>query len=359
MPAFLEPPAHRLCVAPMMDRTDRHFRYLVRSIEPRAWLYTEMIVASALVRGNAARLLAFDRSEHPVALQLGGADPDELVAAARLGERAGYDEINLNVGCPSSRVRAGAFGAALMLEPERVAACVAALVAAVDLPVTVKTRIGVDHNDSYDFLRAFAERVAAAGCRTLIVHARKAWLEGLSPKQNREIPPLDPARVHRLKRDLPALEIVINGGLRSVAAARAELEHVDGVMLGRAAYADPLLVGALGRSLFGDGDGYMARTRADVLASYAEYMHRELAAGTPLQRMARHLTGLVTGIPGARAWRRRLARLREGYDGLAEIGDAIAELGSDGPKTTGSMRAMYRVTRTRYNPTRMDSPATR
>jgi len=340
----------------MMDRTDRHFRYLVRLIEPRAWLYTEMLVASALVRGDAARLLAFDCSEHPIAAQLGGADPDELVAAARLAEQAGYDEINLNVGCPSSRVQAGAFGAALMLEPDRVAACVAALTAAVSLPVTVKTRTGVDHCDSYGFLRGFAERVAAAGSRTLIVHARKAWLRGLSPKQNRDVPPLDPERVHRLKRELPELEIVINGGLTTVGSAVAEIEHVDGVMLGRAAYANPMLVGALGRELFGGAAG---ASRGDVLARYAEYMNRELALGTPLKAMTRHLAGLVTGVPGARAWRRRLTGLRQGYDGLAEIREAIDALHPDAPATTGSAPAMYRAARTRYNPTRMESQATR
>src|SRR5690606_26642155 len=219
--------AYRLSVAPMMDRTDRHFRYLVRLLAPRTRLYTEMITARALLHGDAARLLQFSPAEHPVALQLGGGDPAELAAAAKIGADAGYDEINLNVGCPSDRVRAGCFGAALMLEPERVAACVAAMIAAVDVPVTVKTRLGVDDCDSYEYLHGFVTRLAAAGCRTLVVHARKAWLSGLSPKENREIPPLDYARVRRLKRDFPELKVILNGGLASVADCRAALAHVD------------------------------------------------------------------------------------------------------------------------------------
>ena len=231
----------------MMERTDRHYRLLLRLIAPHAWLYTEMITARALLHGGHARLLRFDARENPVALQLGGSEPTELARAARLGADAGFDEINLNVGCPSGRVQAGCFGAVLMREPTRVAESVAAMRAAVPVPVTVKTRIGVDDHDSYEFLRGFAQAVVAVGCRTLIVHARKAWLGGLSPKQNREIPPLDYARVHRLKNDFPDIEIVVNGGLTDAAAVRAQLAHVDGVMIGRSAYHEPMLMADLDR----------------------------------------------------------------------------------------------------------------
>lgn len=327
----------------MMERTDRHFRYLVRLIEPRAWLYTEMIVASALVKGDAGRLLEFDSSEHPVAVQLGGADPAELVTAARLAAQAGYDEVNLNVGCPSDRVQAGEFGAALMLDPGRVAACVAALTDATALPVTVKTRLGVDRHDSYEFLHAFASHVAAAGCRTLIVHARKAWLRGLSPKQNRELPPLDYARVHRLKRDFPALEIVVNGGLTTAEAVLTELGAVDGVMLGRIAYRNPLLVGAMGRHVFAGGE---APAPSAVLRRYLEHVERELMRGTPLKAMTRHLTGLCNGRPGARHWRYRLAMLQQGRAGLEQLQSLIEGFDSDECVTE---KMMHRFARSRYN----------
>jgi tRNA-dihydrouridine synthase A len=310
-------PPHRLCVAPMMERTDRHCRYFLRQVAPSAWLYTEMITAAALTRGDHARLLEFDAAEHPVALQLGGADPAALAAAARLGAEAGYDEINLNCGCPSSRVQSGAFGVALMLDPQRVAECVAAMRAAVSVPVTVKTRIGVDHHDDYEFLHRFTSLVSAAGCRTLIVHARKAWLNGLSPRENRSVPPLDYARVQRLKRDFPALEIVINGGLDSAAAAEAELAKVDGVMLGRSAYQEPLLLAELNWRLFGVRG---ADTRERVLEAVLPYLAREVERGTPLKAMTRHLLGLATRRPGARSWRRSLTALADGYQGLAALG---------------------------------------
>jgi len=307
---------HRLCVAPMMDRSDRHFRFLTRALAPHALLYTEMLTARALLRGDSQRLLRFDAVEHPVALQLGGADPAELASAARLGEQAGYDEINLNVGCPSDRVQAACFGAALMLDARRVAECVAAMRAAVSVPVTVKTRLGVDEHDSYEFLTAFVASVAAAGCGTFIVHARKAWLSGLSPKENREIPPLDYPRVHRLKRDFPALTVVINGGLVDGATALAQLERVDGVMLGRAAYQQPWLVAELDRALFGERS---ARTLEQVLERYLSYVERELTAGTPLRSMTRHLLGLRAGLPGGRLWRRALSELADGNVGLARL----------------------------------------
>ena len=304
---------HRLCVAPMMERTDRHCRYLLRLIAPNAWLYTEMITATALVHGDADRFLRFDSSEHPVALQLGGSDPELLSTAARLGDAAGYDEINLNVGCPSPRVKAGRFGVALMLEPALVAACVDAMRSAVGVPVTVKCRIGVDDRDDYGFLQEFVRHVVDAGCRSLFVHARKAWLSGLSPKENRTIPPLDYARVHRLKADFPELEIVLNGGLDTVPAALSELAQVDGIMLGRTAYAEPMLMGELDARIFAEG---IPESRAVVAEAYLEYVESELAAGTPLRVMTRHLMGLYAHQPGARRWRRGLGELVEGKAGF-------------------------------------------
>ena len=311
-----------ISVAPMMDRSDRHFRFLTRTLAPHALLYTEMLTARALLRGDASRLLRFDATEHPVALQVGGSDPAELAGAARLGELAGYDEINLNVGCPSDRVQAGCFGAALMLDAGRVADCVAAMRDAVALPVTVKTRLGVDEHDSYEFLAAFIRRVAAGGCDTFIVHARKAWLSGLSAKQNREIPPLDYPRVHRLKRDFPELRIVINGGLVDRDAVLAQLERVDGAMLGRAAYQNPWLVADLDRTLCG---GRAAPTLERVLERYLVYIERELAAGTPLRSMIRHLLALQTGLPGGRRWRRALSELPDGRAGLVRLHEIAAQ----------------------------------
>jgi tRNA-dihydrouridine synthase A len=300
----------------MMERTDRHCRYLLRRAAPNAWLYTEMVTARALLNGDPERLLAFHPDEHPVALQLGGSDPDELAAAALIGAAAGYDEINLNVGCPSDRVQAGCFGAALMLDAPRVAAAVQAMRAVVDVPVTVKTRLGVDEHDSYDFLCAFVGHVAEAGCRTLIVHARKAWLSGLSPKQNREIPPLDYGRVYRLKAEFPDLEVVINGGLNDVEQTLRQLDRVDGAMLGRAAYQSPMLLAELDRRLFGTEER-LADT--DLLAEYLDYVAVELERGTPLKAMTRHLMGLFAGRPGGRGWRRELSHLAPGKAGLERL----------------------------------------
>jgi len=316
-------PPHILAVAPMMERTDRHCRYILRLLAPHAWLYTEMVTARALAFGDRERLLAFSPEEHPVALQLGGADPGELAAAARHGEEAGYDEINLNVGCPSDRVQAGCFGAALMREPDRVAECLVAMCEAVGVPVTVKTRIGVDDHDSYDFLARFVRTIADAGCRTVIVHARKAWLKGLSPKQNREIPPLDYERVYRLKRDFPELEIVINGGFTRLEPSAAQLGRVDGVMLGRAAYDDPWLIAELDARLFG---GTLPAGRTAVVRRLLPYLERELERGTPLKSMTRHLLGLFTGRPGARRWRRSLGALppgRAGVDALRALAESF------------------------------------
>jgi len=306
----------RLSVAPMMERTDRHCRFLLRLLAPNAWLYTEMITAAALIRGDPQRLLRFHESEHPVALQLGGSDPAELARAARYGQEAGYDEINLNVGCPSNRVQAGRFGAALMAAPDEVAESVAAMSDAVDVPVTVKTRLGIDDQDSYEFLHRFVGAVAGAGCRTIIVHARKAWLSGLSPKENREVPPLDYARVYRLKDDYPQLEVIINGGLMSEEQILAQLEHVDGVMLGRHAYLDPYWLAKLDRRLFGDAS---LPPREDFVATYLPYVESEMSGGTSLKSMTRHLMGLYAGQPGGRRWRRFLSELPHGNEGLAAL----------------------------------------
>lgn len=298
-------PNRRLSVAPMMDYTDRHARYLLRQISRQTLLYTEMMTAAALVHGDAERLLAFDETEHPVALQLGGADPVEMARAARIGTEYGYDEINLNIGCPSDRVQSGRFGACLMAEPKTVAECVSAMRAETGVAVTVKTRIGIDHQDSYEALCAFVETVAAAGCNIFIVHARKAWLQGLSPKQNREVPPLDYARVHRLKRDYPELEIVINGGVRSLAEAEEQLAQLDGVMIGRAVFDNLWLLAEADRRLFGATESLP--TRRAVLTAYAEYCEQQLVRGMRLAQLTRHLMGLVQGLPGARRFRRRMS----------------------------------------------------
>lgn len=311
-----------ISVAPMMERTDRHFRYLMRLVSPSARLYTEMITSAALLRGDAASLLEFDATEHPVAAQLGGSDPDALAAAATLVAEAGYDEVNLNVGCPSSRVQAGEFGARLMLEPDRVAASVAAMVQSSGLPVTVKTRIGVDEHDDYEILKTLTTAVVDAGASALIVHARKAWLSGLSPKQNREIPPLDYPRVYRLKAEFPALPIEINGGFTTERDVLAQIGKVDGVMLGRAAYNDPLLVSRLDRKLDRGADA-APPSATGLLERYAVYMRREQARGTPLRAMTRHLMGLFREQPGARRWRRRLGELTQSG---ASVDDLLAEL---------------------------------
>jgi tRNA-dihydrouridine synthase A len=295
----------RLSIAPMMDWTDRHCRYFLRLITSRALLYTEMVPTGAILRGPRARVLRFDPAEHPVALQLGGADPSELARAAEAGQAAGYDELNLNVGCPSDRVQSARFGACLMAEPELVAACVRAMRQAVSVPVTVKTRIGIDEHDSYGFLCRFVEAVAAAGCGTLIIHARKAWLSGLSPKENREIPPLRYERVHQIKRDFPDLEVILNGGLRTLGQAQAELAHVDGVMLGREAYQNPFALATWEQALYGSAEPLPERI--EIVQRLLPYLERELAAGTPLRAITRHILGLFNGEPGARAWRRHLS----------------------------------------------------
>ncbi len=295
----------RLSVAPMMDWTDRHERFFLRLISRRALLYTEMITTGAILHGARDRLLAFHAAEHPVALQLGGSDPKALAECARIGADLGYDEINLNVGCPSDRVQTGRFGACLMLEPELVRDGVAAMRAAVSIPVTVKHRIGVDARDSYDDLCRFVAVVAESGCTVFTVHARKAWLSGLSPKQNREIPPLSYETVYRLKRDFPQFTIVLNGGVRSLDEAAEELRQVDGVMIGRAAYETPYMLAEADRRIFGGADAPIL-SRREIVAAFIPYVRAELATGTHLRHMTRHILGLFQGLPGARAWRRTL-----------------------------------------------------
>jgi len=287
----------------MMDWTDRHCRMLHRTLSSRALLYTEMLTTGAVLHGDRARLLAFDPAEHPVALQLGGSEPRDLAEAASIGEAEGYDEINLNVGCPSDRVQSGRFGACLMREPELVAECMAAIAAAVKVPPTVKCRIGVDDQDPEESLFRLVELCAAAGVRTFVVHARKAWLKGLSPKENRDIPPLDYPLVWRLKRERPELTIVINGGIASLDEAQDHLQHVDGVMLGRAAYHTPGPLGEVDARFFGAAE---TLDPFEAVRRYRPYVARELARGTHLAAMTRHMLGLFHGAPGARTWRRIL-----------------------------------------------------
>lgn len=298
--------AHRFCIAPMMDWTDRHCRYFHRLMTRHALLYTEMVTTGAIIHGDRERLLGFDAFEQPVALQLGGSDPQALAQCARIGEHYGYREINLNAGCPSDRVQNGRFGACLMQEPDLVAECVAAMKQAVAIPVTVKCRIGVDDQDPEQALFRFAAAVSAAGVDALIVHARKAWLKGLSPHENRNVPPLDYALVYRLKRENPKLDVAINGGIASLDQAREHLDHVDGVMLGRAAYQEPWRLLAVDPLLFGS-DAPFASPK-DVAAAYCGYIEEQLARGVRMHSMTRHLLGLFRSVPGARAFRRHLAQ---------------------------------------------------
>jgi tRNA-dihydrouridine synthase A len=296
---------HRFSVAPMMDWTDRHCRFFHRLFTRRALLYTEMLTTGAILHGDRGRLLGFDPAEHPVALQIGGCDPRELAASARIGADLGYDEINLNVGCPSDRVQDGRFGACLMAEPMRVADGVAAMKAAVKVPVTVKCRIGIDDQDSEASLDRFADAVFAAGADALIVHARKAWLKGLSPRENRDVPPLDYDRVCRLKARFPHVPIVINGGIRTLAECARHLAHVDGVMMGRAAYEHPAMLLEVDRLLFNAPPALACAH--DAIEALLPYVERELGRGARLHGITRHVLGLFNGMPGARAFRRHLA----------------------------------------------------
>lgn len=314
----------------MMDWTDRGCRVFHRRLTRRALLYTEMLTTGAVIHGDRERLLGFDAIEHPVALQLGGSDPHELAQAARIGEAFGYDEINLNVGCPSDRVKDGRFGACLMAEPQLVARCVDAMKRAVAVPVTVKCRIGIDDQDPEVALDALAHAVVASGCDALIVHARKAWLNGLSPKENRDIPPLDYERVYRLKRAMPDVPVIINGGIPGLDEARAHLEHVDGVMLGRAAYQDPWRLLGVDREIFGEASPHA--TMQDALEAMMPYIEQQLARGTRLHAITRHFVGAFHAVPGARAFRRHLAEhgVKAGA-GLEVLRDAIARVGARAP----------------------------
>jgi tRNA-dihydrouridine synthase A len=306
----------------MMERTDRHCRYFLRLVSRHTLLYTEMITTAALQHGDRDRLLAFDESEHPLALQLGGSDPAAMAACARMAEERDFDEVNMNVGCPSPRVRSGRFGACLMTEPDRVADCVAAMGEATRLPVTVKTRIGVDEQDSYECLADFVTRVAEAGCGTFIIHARKAWLSGLSPKQNRCVPPLRYDVVERLKSDFPSLCIVLNGGIADLGEVQTHLAYLDGVMIGREAYHNPYMLARADAVVF--GDQHPIPDRAALMEQLAPYVERELRAGTRFVHMGRHLMGLYQGVPGARAWRRALSTACQSDDASARaLLDAI------------------------------------
>ena len=328
---------HRLSVAPMMDWTDRHCRAFHRVLTARTRLYTEMVTTGAVLHGDRERLLGFSDVEHPVALQLGGSDPAALAAAARIGEDLGYDEINLNVGCPSDRVQSGRFGACLMAEPELVAEGMAAMGAAVRIPVTVKCRIGVDDQDPEEALFRLVDASAAAGVTTFVVHARKAWLKGLSPKENRDIPPLDYPLVYRLKRERPHLTIAINGGVAALDEVEAHLEHVDGVMLGRAAYHDPAIRGVADRRVFDPAAAEVDPFEA--VARYRPYIAARLAEGVHLPAMTRHMLGLFTARPGARAWRRILTveGTRAGA-GLEVLDHALAALARDWNPSEGRQK---------------------
>jgi tRNA-dihydrouridine synthase A len=319
----------------MMDWTDRHCRVFHRLLSRRARLYTEMLTTGAVIHGDRQRLLGFDASEHPVALQLGGSNPRDLAESARIGEGYGYDEINLNVGCPSDRVKDGRFGACLMAEPQLVAECVAAMKQAVKIPVTVKCRIGIDDQDPEVALDTLSCAVIAAGADALVVHARKAWLNGLSPKENRDIPPLDYDRVYRLKAALPDVPVIINGGIPTIAAAKEHLAHVDGVMLGRAAYHEPWRLLSVDPELFDEPAPHA--TMHEAIEALMPYIERELAAGTRLHSITRHLVGAFHGVPGARAFRRYLAencvKAGAGAEQLAEALDLV------GPRAPASIAA--------------------
>ncbi len=310
----------------MMDWSDRHCRSLHRVLSSRALLYSEMVTSGAVIHGDRERLLGFDADQHPVALQLGGSDPAELAAAARIGEDYGYDEINLNVGCPSDRVQSGRFGACLMREPALVAECMAAIRGAVSVPATVKCRIGVDDQDPEESLFTLVDSCAAVGVNSFVIHARKAWLKGLSPKENRDIPPLDYELVYRLKRERPDLIVVINGGVADLDAAEAHLDHVDGVMLGRAAYHEPGLLGAVDRRVFGSGQDV---SEFEAVERYKPYISDKLASGVHLAAMTRHMLGLFHGLRGARAWRRILTvegvKPGAGLDVVDQALDAVRE----------------------------------
>ncbi len=297
--------AHRLSVAPMLEWTNRDFRYFIRQISRQSLLYTEMVTTGALIHGDRARFLAHDEVEGPLSLQLGGSNPADLAECAVMAEDWGYDEVNINVGCPSDRVQSGMFGACLMAEPQLVAESVAAMQAKVKIPVTVKTRLGIDEQDSYEFLTQFIESVSDAGCKTFILHARKAWLSGLSPKENRDIPPLNYQRVYDIKKDYPELQVSVNGGIQTLDDVQAHLQHVDGTMLGRVVYHDPYSLATADSTVFGQAD--QGLSRHEVVEKMLPYISQRMAMGRSLKSITRHLLGLFQGQPGAKAWRRYLS----------------------------------------------------
>ncbi len=322
---YMFPPtlSHRFCVAPMLDWTDRHERYFLRLLSQHALLYTEMVTTGALIHGDIARHLAYHPFEHPIALQLGGSDPESLATCAVLAEEAAYDEVNLNIGCPSDRVQSGRFGACLMADPVLVAKGFAAIKERVDIPVTIKCRIGIDEHDSDEFLFRFIDTVAQAGCERFIIHARIALLQGLSPKENREVPPLNYARVARLKDAFPELDIIINGGIKSLEQGVELLESFDGVMLGREVYQNPWILNRVDELFFGSSP--IQRTRFDIMNAYIPYVEEQRCVGVPLQHMTRHILGLFHGVPGGKAFRRHLSENAFRKDsGVSVLEDAIA-----------------------------------
>lgn len=298
-------PNRRFCVAPMLDWTDRHCRFFLRLISQHAVLYTEMLTTGAILHGDTERFLAMNAEEHPVALQLGGSNPGDLAAACKLAEKYAYAEINLNCGCPSDRVQSGMFGAVMMKNAAITADCVAAMRDAVDLPVTVKHRIGVDDYDSYDFLCQFVGTLSEAGCNTFVVHARKAWLKGLSPKQNREVPELNYDRVYQLKRDFPHAEIIINGGITTLEQSIEHLNHLDGVMMGREAYTNPYILATVDQDIY--SANHPVKSREKIAEQFLDYIDNEMSKGTKLHAMTRHILGLFHGMPGARLFRRHIS----------------------------------------------------
>lgn len=316
----------KFTVAPMLDWTDRHCRYFHRLLTKKSVLYTEMVTTGALLHGDPERHLRFNREEHPVALQLGGSEPQEMAACARLAASYGYDEININVGCPSERVQKGAFGACLMAEPALIAECVSAMQAAVNIPVTVKNRIGIDDQDDYAGLHHFVSTVSQAGCQTFIIHARKAWLKGLSPKENREIPPLRYELVYEIKQAFPHLEIIINGGINTLEQCQQHLQHVDGVMVGREAYHNPWLLAQVDSVIYGVDDPF--QDRKAVLKAFLTYVQEQQAAGVALNHMSRHILGLFQGMQGARAFRRLISenahKQNAGIELLRDAAEKIA-----------------------------------
>lgn len=315
----------RLSIAPMMDHTDKHFRYFMRLLSEHAVLYTEMITTGALIHGDRQRFLDFNDIEHPIAIQLGGSDPDDLSECAKIAENEGYDEVNLNIGCPSDRVQNGQFGACLMSNKKRVADCVNRIQTNVTIPITIKTRIGIDDLDSYEFLYDFIKTTSEAGCNTFIIHARKAILSGLSPKQNREIPPLNYERVHQIKQDFPELNISINGGFTDLNAIKTQLEYVDGVMVGRAAYQNPFMLAEVDNVIYDNAT--RSPSRENILKKYRDYVEEQLSRGERLKNMTRHIIGLYQAQPGARYYRQQLsAAVPKGQDNISFFDDIIKSI---------------------------------